>query len=428
MTQEILLCGPASIIDGFINDVPAKMLVDTGASMSIVNETFQQTHFPHVVLHPGTVNATSVTGDPVKFKGVFSASLRLGKNVAFQDFYVASGFQHDCVLGTDFLARAGISINMSDRTLKWDSETMFLATDPPDTVWKISLIERVDIPPRSELFTMLPIGPGCSTGLFEMNDSLYQSSNVYAARSLVQPQRGEIPVKLVNPGLVAVTLEPNTNIGEVTSIIYSAHTSLVCKDNSSILDSISLQNDYLSDKQQFELANMPELQSKDPDLAHIINYLQTGILPGNSSDDRKVLATSSHKYVSVDDYKQEVIRRTQEARYVAQQSIERAQFNQATNYDKNAKEVEFNVGDRIWLYTPQVKQGLTSKLAHLWNGPFRIIRKTSPVNVEIEETPRRKTIVHVNRCKLYKDRQPRPMDKMDNVNDTIAPDLETSSN
>eukprot|EP00112_Aurelia_sp_Birch-Aquarium-sp1_P017146 Seg3954.3 transcript_id=Seg3954.3/GoldUCD/mRNA.D3Y31 product="Retrovirus-related Pol polyprotein from transposon 412" protein_id=Seg3954.3/GoldUCD/D3Y31 len=132
-----------------------------------------------------------------------------------------------------------------------------------------------------------------------------------------------------------------------------------------------------------------------------------------------VLSAPISKYVSTNDYKQEVIRRTQEARYVAQQSIERAQFNQATNYNKNAKEVEFKVGDRIWLYSPQVKSGLSSKLSHLWNGPCRIVRKLSPANVEIEEGPRRKTIVHVNICKLYKDRQPRPTDKMDNDQDNI---------
>ena len=193
-------------------------MIDTGASMSIVNETFQQTHLSNIVLRPGDVNATSVTGDPVNFKRIFSASLRIGKNVAFQDSYVASGFQHDCVFGTDFLTRAGITIDMSDRMLKWNSETTFLATDPPYPVWEICLTERVDIPPRSELYAMLPIGPGCSTGLFEMNDSLYQSSNVYAARSLVQPQQGEIPVRLVNPSMEVVTLEPKTTIGKVTSI------------------------------------------------------------------------------------------------------------------------------------------------------------------------------------------------------------------
>ena len=65
---------------------------------------------------------------------------------------------------------------MSNQTLKWNSEITFLATDPPDSDWIILLIEKIEIPPRSELYTMLPIGPGCSTGLFEMNDSLYQSS------------------------------------------------------------------------------------------------------------------------------------------------------------------------------------------------------------------------------------------------------------
>ena len=83
--------------------------------------------------------------------------------------------------------------------------------------------------------------------------------------------------------------------------------------------------------------------------------------------------------------------------------------------EEDKHKTAFKVGDRIWLYTPQVKQGLTSKLAHLWNGPYRIIRKISSVNVEIEESPRRKTIVHVNRCKPYVDRQPRPTENLDNL-------------
>ena len=39
---------------------------------------------------------------------------------------------------------------------------------------------------------------------------------------------------------------------------------------------------------KFELANMPDLQSKDPALAPLIKYLQSGDLPGNSSDDRNI--------------------------------------------------------------------------------------------------------------------------------------------
>ena len=35
-TQEILLCGPGSIANGFIDEYPTKFLVDTGASMTTV--------------------------------------------------------------------------------------------------------------------------------------------------------------------------------------------------------------------------------------------------------------------------------------------------------------------------------------------------------------------------------------------------------
>ena len=135
-----------------------------------------------------------------------------------------------------------------------------------------------------------------------------------------------------------------------------------------------------------------------------------------------VLSAPISKYASVDDYKQEVIKRTQEARYVGQQCIERAQFNQTTKYNasEKVKDSEFKPGDRDWLYTPQVAKGLSSKLAHLWNGPCRINRKLSEVNVEIEESPHRKTIVQVNRFKLYHDRQQRPTEKMYSIDDNVT--------
>ena len=133
---DVLLCGPSSIIDGFINEHPAKLLVDTGASMTIVNESFQRKNMSNIPLGLGEVNATSVTGDPVHFKGIISASLKIGNNVAFHDFYVASGFQHDCILGTDFLTKEGITLDMSRRTLKWNTESTTMGNDGEEVTWE----------------------------------------------------------------------------------------------------------------------------------------------------------------------------------------------------------------------------------------------------------------------------------------------------
>jgi len=151
---------------------PAKLLVDTGSTMTIVNETFQRTNMPNIPLRHGKVNATLVTGDTVHLKGIFSESLKIGSNVAFHNFYVASGFQPDCILGTDFLTRDGITLDMSRRMLKWNAESTTMGNDGQEATWALSLVEKLEIPPRSELVAMLPIGPGCSTGLFEVNQSL----------------------------------------------------------------------------------------------------------------------------------------------------------------------------------------------------------------------------------------------------------------
>ena len=252
-TQEILLCGPSSIVEGFVNEHPAKILVDTGSSMTIVNETFQRTNMPNIPLRPGKVNATSVTGDPVNFKGIFSASLKIGSNVAFHDFYVASGFQPDCILGTDFLTREGITLDMSRRTLKWNAESTTMKDDGQEVTWGISLVEKLEIPPRSELVAMLPIGPGCSTGLFEVNESLCQSSHVYAARSIVRPERGEIPVRLVNPGYNSVTLEPNAKIGTVTSMTDIATKTAESNNNPAIVEGLNVSSTNLTSQQQADL-------------------------------------------------------------------------------------------------------------------------------------------------------------------------------
>eukprot|EP00794_Sanderia_malayensis_P014759 gene14759-16301_t len=83
---------------------------------------------------------------------------------------------------------------------------------------------------------------------------------------------------------------------------------------------------------------MGELQAKDPSLAQLLKYLQSGELPGNSSDDRKIISKAD-----------------------------------------------------------------------------QIIRKLSSVNVELDQGPRKKSIVHVNRLKPYLEREARPTETLDNV-------------
>ena len=40
----------------------------------------------------------------------------------------------------------------------------------------------------------------------------------------------------------------------------------------------------------------------------------------------------------------------------------------------------FVVGQRVWVYTPRIRKGLSKKLMHNWLGPDRIVEKLPPVH------------------------------------------------
>ena len=55
----------------------------------------------------------------------------------------------------------------------------------------------------------------------------------------------------------------------------------------------------------------------------------------------------------------------------------------------------FKVGDPVWLSIPHV--GVSKKFDARWEGGWRVSEITGPVNVKIESSDGRNTVVHVNR-------------------------------
>lgn len=122
------------------------------------------------------------------------------------------------------------------------------------------------------------------------------------------------------------------------------------------------------------------------------------------------LSEPTRLYTDVDDYKSVIIQRLNEAFTLVKNNIELAQQKQKQHQDKNAREPDFSIGDRVWIYLPVTKPGLTSKLIHPWNGPHRVIEKTSPVNFKVEscDNKKRQQIIHANRMKIFVDPEDLP--------------------
>ena len=108
-----------------------------------------------------------------------------------------------------------------------------------------------------------------------------------------------------------------------------------------------------------------------------------------------------------------------QARSEAKLTLQQSQVNSKERYDRNTAAPTFQVGDKVWVFTPKPKKGLTKKLLHFWHGPYEILQKTSSVNYKIVHHRRGNPfLVHSNRLKLCHTAQ-RTLDEKSVENDQI---------
>jgi len=83
----------------------------------------------------------------------------------------------------------------------------------------------------------------------------------------------------------------------------------------------------------------------------------------------------------------------------ARLQIKYSQEQYKEQYDKNAKPHDFKVGDKVRIWTPTTKKGLSPKLSRPYKGPYEVVRVT-PTNLFIIKNKNSDPIVvHANRCK-----------------------------
>ena len=110
-------------------------------------------------------------------------------------------------------------------------------------------------------------------------------------------------------------------------------------------------------------------------------------------------------------HRAKIVTKITTAQNVAKQHIAKSQEIMREYYNRRASDPNFEIGDKVWVFTPAVPKGLTKKLKHLWHGPYRVIDQLSPVHFQLATCDNRKvtTKVHANRMKLFYDRSDRPI-------------------
>jgi hypothetical protein len=125
----------------------------------------------------------------------------------------------------------------------------------------------------------------------------------------------------------------------------------------------------------------------------------TDILVGDVPKAKENITT-----LAPNDYRRILVKRLETARDLAKNNVELQQVR--SNRISDRQVVEFAVGDKVYVYVPQVKKSNTKKLTLRWHGPYKIIRKIGPVTYHVSPVGTRKAIskaVHVSRMKPYLD-------------------------
>ena len=127
--------------------------------------------------------------------------------------------------------------------------------------------------------------------------------------------------------------------------------------------------------------------------------------------DASLLLPDSNVSNSVAELRARIVKNLEESRQIVSSNTKLAQQRMKAQYDKNAAPVPFDVGMRVWVYTPKNRKGLSKKLAHNYHGPYRIVSQLSPVHFKLHTMDNRPVSVpvHANRMKLYYDPADRPV-------------------
>lgn len=106
---------------------------------------------------------------------------------------------------------------------------------------------------------------------------------------------------------------------------------------------------------------------------------------------------------------QRFIQKAEEARQLAYHRITQQQRQDSLQYNARHKHAAFDPGDRVWVWSPIRRRGLSEKLLKRYFGPYRVLRQLSDVTYTVipddcTSTRRRHLrpdVVHVVRMKPY---------------------------
>ncbi|GFU08175.1 retrovirus-related Pol polyprotein from transposon 412 [Trichonephila clavipes] len=105
-----------------------------------------------------------------------------------------------------------------------------------------------------------------------------------------------------------------------------------------------------------------------------------------------------------EEYFEKLQARMEEMHHLARERIGMSSEKMKIRYDARATGHDFHEGDKVWLWNPKRRKGLSPKLQTNWEGPYTVLKRLNDVMVRIQKSPHSKTkviLVQYNRLTPY---------------------------
>ena len=249
---------PAAVyITVHIEQSQAQVLVDTGASYSLVDEAFVRKKLgkAHEIIRKRLrPNLLSAAGNPLKFIGSISLQIEIEKVVLIHDFWVVKSLILPCLFGHDFLFENPLGPIMIDvnagRLVRKVSSSSF------EPIGVVRMTEPVIVPARSEICFPVRVafnrGEDCGKEvLIEPLSKL--PPGLIVARTVNRVHDGHVLARMVNTTDGTIRLHPEQRIGVVEAIaMATSDTQVTSTSNTSYefqLKDFDVQTDGLTGSQ-----------------------------------------------------------------------------------------------------------------------------------------------------------------------------------
>ena len=191
-------------ITGLVNHSVTCTLLDTGATVSVLNEETWKKSGDVSKVNPVTGTLTTANGNELTVLGETKVRFRIGNIDCFWPVMIAQGLSHNCILGSDFFQHFGCQIHYDTGTFVVDhTEIPIGYCKVTPSVCRIFLSEDIQVEPGTEqvLEAKLENGYDRNTGtpgILEESKELRDKSEINIARSLVIPRDGLTIVRVAN--------------------------------------------------------------------------------------------------------------------------------------------------------------------------------------------------------------------------------------